>query len=150
MNEEEKYMHIALDEARQGFLEGEIPIGCVIVLNGEVIGRGHNMTEQLNDATAHAEIMALRDASGAVKNWRLDNATAYVTVEPCPMCTAALIFARVKRIVFATENSQVGACGSVWNMPDDPAFKQHPVISSGVLKDDAQTLLQKFFAKMRE
>ena len=144
-NVDEKYMKLALDEAMQALAEGEVPIGCVIVKDGEVIGCGHNRVEELKDASAHAEILAIRKASGAVENWRLNGATAYVTVEPCPMCASALIFSRVGRIVFGAKNPHFGACGTIWNLPDEPAFENHPIICEGIMVDVAEKLMRTFF-----
>ena len=144
-----KFMRLALQEAHKALKKGEVPIGCVIVVDGNIVGRGHNMVETLLDSTAHAEIMALRDSAKGIGNWRLTGSTAYVTVEPCPMCTTAFIFARVERIVFGAKNKAMGACCSVWNFPDDPGFENHPHIIGGILADEVEKLMLNFFNEIR-
>ena len=121
-------MDEAIIEAKKAFDKDEIPVGCVIVLDGEIIGRGHNIREQTFDPTAHAEIIAIRDASKNIGDWHLDGATAYITLEPCPMCASALILARVAKIVYGLQNNELGACGSVWDFANDPLFNSHPIV----------------------
>ncbi len=149
ISKEELYMREALSEAKKALALGEVPIGCVVVLNDRVIGRGHNVRESEGDPTAHAEMVALRRAAKSIGDWRLDGATIYVTMEPCIMCTAAIIMARVEKIVYATKNDKFGACGTVWNLPDDPAFENHPVVKGGVLENEAKEILDNFFRKLR-
>ncbi len=145
----ENYMHIALQEAVNAFEKNEIPIGCIIVLNEEIIGRGHNFIENNIDPTAHAEIIALRKACTKTRSRLLTGATAYVTVEPCPMCAAALIEAHISKIVFGTKNHKLGAILSVWNFPNDPAFEHHPLIIGGVLENECKEILDAFFRRLR-
>ena len=143
------YMELALAEAERAAVEGEVPVGCVIVHQGMVIGKGHNRTESLNDPTAHAEILAITAAANHLDSWRLDDCTVYCTLEPCPMCAAALILARVEKIVYCIANSELGACGSVWDFPDDPAFSSHPIVIRHNI-DSYKTLLNKYFKNLRE
>ena len=144
-----KWMREALDEAKLAFDAGEIPIGAVIVQNGEVIARAHNRCERDCDATAHAEMLAIRDACRKTGSWRLSNATLYVTLEPCPMCTGALINARIGRVVFAAKDARAGACGSLLNLPSYP-LEAKPICENGVLENEAQALLRAFFLRLRE
>lgn len=146
---DEKFINEAIIEAEKAYDEGEIPVGCVIVRDGKIIGRGHNLREQQSDPTAHAEIIALRDAGRNIGDWHLDGATAYITLEPCPMCAAALILARVEKIVYCIANNELGACGSVWDFPDDPAFSSHPIVIRHNI-DSYKTLLNKYFKNLRE
>ncbi len=146
---DEKFLDAAIEEGRIAFSEGEIPIGCVIVLDGEIIGCGHNRVEQLCDVSAHAEILAIRDAERKVGNWRLSGATAYITVEPCPMCAAALIFAGIEKIVFGAANKQYGALGTIWQFQNETAFRQHPLVKGGVMADKVEKIMKAFFDKIR-
>jgi len=147
---DEKFMREALEEAHIALSSGEIPVGCVIVIDDEIVGRGYNSCESLTNPTAHAEMIAIREACTTLGVWRLARATAYVTLEPCPMCTSALILARIKRIVYGAQNTELGACGSVFNFIHEPAFKHHPLVKGKVLKDESHELLEKFFKQKRE
>ena len=146
---DEKYMRMALREAEKAFDEKEIPIGCVIVKDGVVIGKGHNQIEMLRDATAHAEILSIGTAASSLENWRLDGCTLYVTLEPCPMCSGAIINSRLKRVVYGARDPKAGCCGTLTDLFALP-FNHHPVIESGLLEDEAQALLRDFFAMLRE
>jgi len=139
----------ALAEARRAFAEREVPVGCVIVRNGVVVGRGHNQVERLKDATAHAEIVAIGAASAALDTWRLDECTLYVTLEPCAMCAGAIVLSRLGRIVFGAFDPKAGACGSVLNVLDAPGLNHAPAVTSGVRADEAAELLGSFFANQR-
>lgn len=143
------HMNEALAEARKAFRKGEVPVGCVIVLNDKVIGRGHNQVEAKRSCIEHAEIIAIRSASKNIKDWRLENAEAFVTLEPCPMCATALILARVRRIVYGTKNKELGACGTKFNLPDEPTFNHHPLVKGEVLADECAKILNEFFLKKR-
>ncbi|MCD6531094.1 tRNA adenosine(34) deaminase TadA [bacterium] len=147
---DEQFMAQALAEAEKAKQIGEIPIGCVIVKDGEIIGRGHNLRESTNDPTAHAEIIAMRQASKKISNWRLEGCEVYVTLEPCPMCAAALIMAGVRRIVFGAPNRELGACGTVWDFPNDPGFDNHPLVKSGVLRERCEKILVDFMKSLRQ
>ena len=144
-----KYMDLALIEARKAMAEGDVPVGAVVVLNGEVIGVGRNRREKDKNAVAHAEILAIEEACKKVGDWRLDNAELYVTLEPCPMCMGAAINARIGRIVFAARDARAGACGSLLDLTAYP-LEAHPLCESGLFEEEAQALLRDFFARLRE
>jgi len=143
------FMTEALKEAAIAADEGEVPVGCVIVHAGRIIGRAHNLREQLNDPTAHAEMIAITQASAALASWRLTGCTAYVTIEPCPMCAGALVLARVDRLVFGARDDKAGACGTLYNVVQDDRLNHRIEITKGVLADEAATLLQEFFRRRR-
>jgi tRNA(adenine34) deaminase len=143
------FMRQALKEADKAFQEDEVPIGAVAVLNNQIIGRGHNQTERLQDPTAHAEIIAITAAANALGSWRLNNVVVYTTVEPCIMCAGALVLARVKHIVFGTRDEKFGGCGSVLNVVRERKLNHHIAITEGVLQKDAEVLLKSFFKKQR-
>jgi len=143
------YMQEALKEARVAFEEGEVPVGCVVVHAGRIIGRAHNQRERLNDPTAHAEMIALTQASAALERWRLSGSTVYVTMEPCPMCAGALVLARVDRLVFGAADEKAGACGTLYNIAADDRLNHRIEITSGVLAAEATELLQDFFRRRR-
>jgi tRNA(adenine34) deaminase len=149
LKDDEDAMRVALAEARKALDEGEVPIGCVVVHDGIVIGRGHNQVERLKDATAHAEIIALGAASASLDDWRLTECTLYVTLEPCTMCAGAIVLSRVGRVVFGAYDPKAGACGSVLNVLDEPQFNHSPAVTSNVLADEAGTLLSEFFEQKR-
>ncbi|MBR4383245.1 MAG: tRNA adenosine(34) deaminase TadA [Selenomonadaceae bacterium] len=144
------FMKLALDEARQAFNENEIPIGAVIIDDSGILVCGeHNRIEQLGDATAHAEILALRSASQKLNRRRLTDCTLYSTVEPCAMCAGALILCRVKRLVYGVTDSKFGACESLFNVTDNPALNHRLQVTAGVLEDDCRELLKNFFVTRR-
>lgn len=143
------FMTEALKEAAIAADEGEVPVGCVIVHAGRIIGRAHNLREQLNDPTAHAEMIAITQASATLASWRLTGCTAYVTIEPCPMCAGALVLARVDRLVFGARDDKAGACGTLYNVVQDDRLNHRIEITKGVLADEAATLLQEFFRRRR-
>ncbi len=147
--EDEKWMSLALDEARLAAREGEIPVGAVIVRDGEMISLAHNACEKEKDATAHAECLAIREASKRVNSWRLSDVTLYVTMEPCPMCAGAAINARIPRIVFGTPDPRAGACGSLVNLPAYP-LEERPECQGGVLEEECRALLRDFFSDVRK
>jgi len=143
-------MRMALDEARLAGSKGEVPVGCVIVLEGQVIARGHNLRESLHDPTAHAEIVALRLAAAAQATWHLDGATVYCTVEPCCMCAGALVNARVRRVVYGVADPKSGACGSIFNIPREPRLNHRLEVLGDVMRDEALALLRSFFQPRRQ
>jgi len=149
LKDDEAAMRVALAEARKALDEGEVPIGCVIVHDGAVIGRGHNQVERLQDATAHAEIVAIGAASTALSSWRLEDCTLFVTLEPCAMCAGAIVLARVGRVVYGAHDPKAGACGSVLNVIDEPRLNHAPPVTSGVLAMEAGELLTSFFEMKR-
>lgn len=142
-------MEAALREARASAAEDEVPVGCVIVRDGLVVGRGHNRTEGLQDATAHAEILAIGAASNALDSWRLEGCTLYVTLEPCAMCAGAIVLARVARLVYGASDPKAGACGSVLDVIREPRLNHRVEVTSGVMAEDCGTLLKEFFARKR-
>jgi tRNA(adenine34) deaminase len=146
--EDERFMKEALSAARKAATEGEVPVGAVIVAGGRVIARGRNRTEATGQAVAHAELEAIRKASGAMGDWRLDGATLYVTLEPCPMCAFAAVLARVSRVVFGAADPKFGGCGSVVNVPA-ARFNHTVAVRGGVLADEAAALLREFFRARR-
>ena len=146
----EKWMEAAFREAEKAFQEKEVPVGAVVVLENRIIGRGHNRVEVLNDATAHAEILSITAASNSVSSWRLDQAVLYVTLEPCAMCAGAIMNARINRLVFGTKDPRAGACGSVYNLPEDPKSVFHVDVTSGVLEQKCSSILQVFFRLKRK
>ncbi len=146
----DKFMEIAFSEARQAESEEEIPIGAVIVCNGEVVARAHNMRERLKDPTAHAEILAIRDAAKKLNDWRLENCAIYVTLEPCPMCASAILLARIPKIIFGAYDYENGACGSRINIPVSfKVFGYNAEVVGGVMKEECKSILQEFFRKRR-
>jgi tRNA(adenine34) deaminase len=141
-------MEAALALAREAALAGEIPVGCVIVSAGEIIGRGRNRREERGDATAHAEIEAIREACKALGDWRLNGCTLYVTLEPCPMCAGAIINARVPVVVFGAREALSGSCGSVIDLFYE-RYGHRPQVWAGVLEADCAALLREFFREKR-
>jgi tRNA(adenine34) deaminase len=145
-----EYMRIALHEAKLASDEGEVPVGAVVVCDGRIIGRGRNACERLNDATAHAEMIAITAASQALGTWRLEDCTLYVTLEPCPMCLGACLNARVKRVVYGAFEPKAGACGSVVDLRAPPGYNHAIEATSGVLAAESSELLKAFFRALRE
>jgi len=141
-------MKVALEEARAAGEAGDVPVGAVIVLDGTVLGRGRNRREVDNDPTAHAEVVALRDAARALGRWRVE-ATLYVTHEPCPMCAGALVNARISRLVYGCPNPKAGAVASLFNIVTDARLNHRMEVTAGVLADECAAELQTFFAKLR-
>ena len=147
---QESYMRQALAEAEAAMIEGELPIGCVVVKDGEIIARAHNERERSGDPTAHAEILALRRAAKRLGGWRLDGCTLYVTLEPCPMCAGAISQARLARLVFGAYDPEQGCAGSVYRIPEDPAFNHFCLSDGGVLAEPCEALLNDFFDQARK
>ncbi|MDE0652787.1 MAG: nucleoside deaminase [bacterium] len=142
-------MRAALAEAEAAARHGDVPVGAVVLAKGEVIARRHNERELQGDPTAHAEVLALRDAAAARGTWRLDGATLVVTLEPCPMCAGAALAARLDRIVFGAADPKAGACGSLYNLAADPRLNHEMDVAGGLLADESAELLQEFFAARR-
>ncbi len=143
------YMSEALKEAELAADAGEMPVGCVIVLGGEIIARAHNGCEALGDATAHAELLAIRRASAVCRDWRLNRCTLYATLEPCPMCAGAIVQARVGRLVYGAADPGQGCAGSLYRIPEDPAFPHFCPSDGGVLAAECEAVLKAFFGKKR-
>jgi tRNA(adenine34) deaminase len=146
---DDQAMAIALEEARLAGAGGDVPVGAIVIVEGRAVAQAHNEREQRADPTAHAEILALRSAAAVLGSWRLDGATVYVTLEPCPMCAGALVAARVHRLVFAAPDPKAGACGSLYNLCVDPRLNHELLVSPGVLAEDAGELLAAFFDQRR-
>jgi tRNA(adenine34) deaminase len=149
IRDDEAGMQAALREARASDERDEVPVGCVIVHDGTIVGRGHNQVEALHDATAHAEILAIGAASTALQSWRLTDCTMYVTLEPCAMCAGAIILARVPRLVYGAADPKAGACGSVLDVIHERRLNHRVDVESGLLADECGTLLKRFFARKR-
>jgi len=147
---DEHFMREALRQAQKAFEASEVPVGAVVVRSGHIIGRASNQVELLNDATAHAEMLALTQAEAAVGDWRLTDCDLYVTKEPCPMCAGALVHTRVRRLIFGCADPSAGAAGSVMNLLQMPAFNHRCDITLGVLQDECVAILQNFFRKRRD
>jgi tRNA(adenine34) deaminase len=147
---DEKFMEIALELARSAGQAGEVPVGAIVTLRGEVVGRGANARVAGADPTAHAELIALRQAAKAVGSWRLTGATLYATLEPCPMCAGGLVAARVGRLVFAAPDPKSGACGSLYNLCADPRLNHELSVERGVLEASARALLVEWFSEKRD
>ena len=144
------YMHLALEEARLAAREGEIPVGAVIVKDGEVIARAHNRREADHDPTAHAELLCMRQAAAALGNWRLRGCTLYVTLEPCPMCAGAMVMSQLTQCVYGAADEKQGCCGSVYDLPGDPALSAATRWQSGVMAEECGQLMRDFFAGRRQ
>ncbi len=147
---DERYMRMAIDQAYIAEENGDVPIGCVIVHEDRVIARAYNQREQLNDPTAHAEIIALTQAAEFLGSWRLGGCTMYVTLEPCPMCAGALVLARLDRLVYGTDDPKMGAVRSLYNIVQDPRLNHRLEVTSGVLADDCRAQLKAFFQRRRD
>jgi tRNA(adenine34) deaminase len=142
-------MRLALDEAGAAAEHGDVPIGAVALVDGEVVARRHNERERTGDPTAHAELLCLRDAAATRAGWRLDDVTLVVTLEPCPMCAGALWAARIARLVYGAPDLKAGATGSLYNLCADPRLNHEVDVTHGVLADESTALLQRFFADRR-
>jgi len=143
------WMHIALREAQMAFEQGEVPIGAVIVHNGQVIAAAHNEREQNNDPTAHAEVLVIQRAAKVLGSWRLTDATLYVTLEPCPMCAGAIMQSRIKQLVYGAMDLKGGATGSVMNVLDYTLWNHRVDVVAGVLEDECKDILKSFFKRLR-
>ena len=146
---DENIMRIAIDQARIAEENGDVPIGAVIVHNNQIIAKAYNQREQLQDPTAHAEIIALTQAAAALENWHLNDCTMYVTLEPCCMCAGALVLARINRLVYGCDDPKTGAVKSLYNIVTDERLNHRVEVASGVLADQCSILLQEFFAGKR-
>ncbi len=144
------YMSIAIEEGKKAYSKGEVPIGAVLVIDGEVVSKAHNLREITQKTTSHAEIIAIEKANESVGFWRLENATLYVTTEPCVMCAGAILQARIKRLVYGTKDEKAGCVGSLYNLLDDNRFNHQVEIEEGVLKEECQKLLKDFFKDLRK
>ena len=145
----EDAMRVALEEAKAAAAAGDVPVGAVVVRNGEIIARRHNERELTSDPTAHAEVLALRDASAVLGTWRLDDCTLVVTLEPCIMCAGALVNSRIGRLVYGAADLKAGATASLYNVMSDPRVNHNPPVEHGVLGQECSALLQEFFSRLR-
>tara|TARA_B100001964_G_scaffold94394_1_gene105856 strand:- start:16 stop:450 length:435 start_codon:yes stop_codon:yes gene_type:complete len=139
----------ALHEAEKAYEADEVPVGAVVVYEDRIIGRGYNQREQLNDPTAHAEIIAITAAANTLEDWRLNNCTLFVTKEPCPMCAGAIVNARLKMVIFGCYDEEAGCCGSLYQLCGDPRFKTKVSVKGGVLEKQSISLIQDFFKLQR-
>jgi tRNA(adenine34) deaminase len=149
MDQDEKWMKFAVEEAIQAKNKGEVPVGAIIIQDNIIISKAHNQSIIENDATAHAEIQAIRLAGNVLKNYRMNNASMYVTLEPCPMCLGAIMHARLERVVFGAYDSKSGACGTCENLMQSKCFNHSISIKSGVLEKECSKLLRDFFQLLR-
>lgn len=144
-----RYMREAIEEAKKAESLREVPIGAIIVKNGEIIGRGHNLRESMRDPTAHAEMLAIKQASERLNAWRLLDCTLYVTLEPCPMCAGAILQARIPRVVYGTDDPKAGCAGTLMNLLQDGRFNHRAEVTAYVLRDECSELLTGFFRALR-
>jgi tRNA(adenine34) deaminase len=148
-DEHERYMGYALREAERAMEQGEVPVGCVIVHGGEIIAKGYNQREMLQDPTAHAELLAITAAATRLGSWRLEETRLYVTLEPCPMCAGAIILARIPEVYFGAHDPKAGCCGTLMNLLEDPRFNHRPAVYPGVCAEACGALLSGFFREIR-
>jgi len=149
MSRDEEFMERAFLEAKKALREREVPIGAVVVKNDKVIGKGYNLKEEKQDPTAHAEIIAIREASQKIGSWRLEDCEIFVTLEPCPMCVGAMLQSRIERLVFAAYDSKGGAVGSLYDLSNDDRFNHTIKVKSGFMKEKSSKMLKKFFKSLR-
>lgn len=147
--QDEFFMQEALKEAQKAYELGEIPVGAVVVKDNKIIGRGHNLREKNNDISSHAEIEALKDAAKTLGNWRMNGCVLYVTLEPCPMCSGAILQSRLRRVVFGSKDPRDGAVVSNYYLFDSPCVHERPLFSVGTLSDECEKLLKLFFLEKR-
>ncbi len=151
MEKDKEYMRLALAEAAKAAAMGEIPIGAIIVdAAGSIVAVAHNMRERWQDGTAHAEVIAIREAGRKLGHWRLTGCTLYVTVEPCPMCAGAIVMSRITRLVYGVPDAKAGAVESIFNIPGHPSLNHQVAIRAGVLEDECAAVIQSFFADCRD
>lgn len=146
---DEQFMREALTEAERARSRGEVPVGAVAVLDGVIIGRGHNLRETARDPSAHAELIAIRAAARYLSSWRLVGVQLYITLEPCPMCAGAIVNARVARVVYGADDPKAGAVRSLFRLLDDPRLNHRPTVCEGVLADECAQTLRDFFGRIR-
>ncbi len=149
LDDNARYMRYAIREAERAQEEGEVPVGCVIIYNNEIIGKSHNQRELLQDPTAHAEVVAITQAANKLGSWRLEETKLFVTLEPCPMCAGAIILARIPEVYFGAHDPKAGACGTLMNLLEDTRFNHQPKVYPGLLADECGALLSGFFQEIR-
>lgn len=150
LDEKEKWMRVAIAEAKKAEALEEVPIGAIVVLNDEIIGRGFNLRETSQDATTHAEMIAIQQACEAVGSWRLEEAKLFVTLEPCPMCSGAMILSRVKEVYFGAYDPKGGTAGTLMNLLEDERFNHQAFVEGGILEAECGEMLSAFFRQLRE
>lgn len=143
------YMKAALDEAKRAYEDDEVPIGAVIVKDERIIAAAHNMREQLNDPTAHAEIIAIRKAASILNSWRLNDCDIYVTIEPCSMCAGAIVLARIKKVIYGAKDPKAGACGSILNIAANEKLNHRAIILGGILEYECSSIVKEYFKEKR-
>ncbi len=146
---ETDYMKEAITEAKKALEFDEIPVGALVVKDGEIIGRGFNRRDADNSPFAHAEMLAIKEASGKLNSWRLDGCTLYVTLEPCPMCAGAVVQCRIKKLVYGAKDTKAGAAGTLYNIPKDPRLTHNCIVKSGIMEAECRKLLSDFFKGRR-
>lgn len=149
MKKDEDYMRLAIEEAKKALEIEEVPIGAIVVYQGKVIGKGYNLKERDHDPTAHAEIIALREAAKNRGDWRLDACQLYVTIEPCPMCAGAIVQARIKRLVFGAFDPKAGATGSLYDLVTDKRLNHQVKVKGGILAEECRGMMKEFFKRLR-
>lgn len=145
----EKFMQAAIAEAQKAQAKGEVPIGAVVVREGQIIGRGHNLRESQQDSLAHAEVLAIREANRALNSWRLNDCQLFVTLEPCPMCTGAILNSRLDAVYYGASDLKAGVCGTIMNLLDDPRLNHQADVEKGICQKECLDLLQDFFQQLR-
>ncbi len=149
LDDHTRYMRYALQQAAQAYEAGEVPVGCVIVHEGRIIGKAHNQRETLQDPTAHAEVLAITQAAAAMKQWRLEDTRLYVTLEPCSMCAGAIVLARIPEVYFGAYDPKAGCCGSLMNLLGDIRLNHRPHVVPEVMAEDCGAILSRFFREIR-
>ncbi|MBX7257546.1 MAG: tRNA adenosine(34) deaminase TadA [Candidatus Hydrogenedentes bacterium] len=149
LDDNARYMRYAIREAERAQEEGEVPVGCVIIYDNQIIGKAHNQRELLQDPTAHAEVVAITQAANKLGSWRLEECKLFVTLEPCPMCAGAIILARIPEVYFGAHDPKAGVCGTLMNLLEDARFNHQPKVYPGLLADECGALLSGFFQEIR-
>lgn len=149
IHEKEYFMHEAIKEAQKAEQQKEVPIGAVVVLDGKIIGRGHNLREQSQDATTHAEMQAIKEACQTLGSWRLEKAQLFVTLEPCPMCSGAILLSRIEEVYYGAVDPKAGTAGTFMNLLQDERFNHQAYVEQGILASECGALLTHFFRRLR-
>lgn len=149
-SQDELFMAAAIREARRAWILNEVPIGAVIVHDGEIIGKGFNLRESMQATLTHAELLAMQEANNQIGSWRLEDCTLYVTLEPCPMCAGAIVQSRIKRVVYGAPDPKAGCAGTLMNLLNEPQFNHQVEVTSGILEQQCSTILKEFFKELRE
>lgn len=150
VSQDELFMAAAIREARRAWILNEVPIGAVIVHDGEIVGKGFNLRESMQATLTHAELLAMQEANNEIGSWRLEDCTLYVTLEPCPMCAGAIVQSRMKRVVYGAPDPKAGCAGTIMNLLNEPRFNHQVEVTSGVLEQQCGTILKEFFKELRE